>query len=46
MSRPSRERPPRDTRNDTDTVYADVGLVTAQRSADGCVAALNLGLDL
>jgi len=43
---PYRERPPRDTRNDTDTVYADVGLVTAQRSADGCVAALNLGLDL
>ena len=43
---PYRERPPRDTRNDTDPIYDDVGLVTAQRSAAGCLAALNLGLRL
>ena len=43
---PYSERPPRDTRNETDSIYHDVGLVTAQRSADGCLAALNLGLNL
>ncbi len=36
----------RDTRNDTDSLYADVGLMTTQRSADGYPAAINLGLDL
>jgi protocatechuate 3,4-dioxygenase beta subunit len=36
----------RDTRNDTDSIYADVGLMTTQRSADGYLAAINLGLDL
>ena len=36
----------RDTPNDTDSIYADVGLMTTQRSADGYLAAINLGLDL
>ena len=36
----------RDTRNDTDPLYDDVGLMTTQRSADGCLAAVNLGVDL
>lgn len=43
---PYTEHAVRDTRNDTDSIYADVGLVTTQRSADGCLAAINLGLDL
>ena len=43
---PYTARTVRDTRNDTDSIYADVGLVTSQRSADGCLAAINLGLDL
>ena len=43
---PYTQRQQRDTRNDTDPIYDDVGLFTAQRSADGCLAALNLGLDL
>jgi protocatechuate 3,4-dioxygenase beta subunit len=43
---PYTEHTVRDTRNDTDSIYADVGLVTAQRSADGYLAAINLGLDL
>ena len=36
----------RDTRNDTDPLYDDVGLMTTQRSADSCLAAVNLGVDL
>jgi protocatechuate 3,4-dioxygenase beta subunit len=36
----------RDTRNDTDPLYDDVGLMTTQRSMDGCLAAVNLGVDL
>ena len=36
----------RDARNDTDSIYADVGMMTTQRSADGYLAAINLGLDL
>ena len=43
---PYTEHTVRDTRNDTDSIYADVGLVTTQRSADGYLAAINLGLDL
>jgi protocatechuate 3,4-dioxygenase beta subunit len=43
---PYNERPVRDTRNDTDWIYDDVGLMTAQRSGDGYLAAINLGLDL
>ena len=43
---PYKERPLRDTRNDTDSIYDDVGLMTTQRSADGLLAAINLGLDL
>src|SRR6185503_4126180 len=43
---PYTEHAVRDTRNDTDSIYADVGLVTTQRSADGYLAAINLGLDL
>jgi protocatechuate 3,4-dioxygenase beta subunit len=39
-------RPPRDTRNDTDSIYDDVGLLTMQRGGDGCLAAVNLGVDL
>jgi protocatechuate 3,4-dioxygenase beta subunit len=42
---PYRDRPRRDTRNDTDTVYSDVGLMTVQRSADAVLAAINLGLN-
>jgi len=30
----------------SDSIYADVGLMTTQRSADGYLAAINLGLDL
>ena len=33
---PYTEHTVRDTRNDTDSIYADVGLLTTQRSADGC----------
>ena len=43
---PYTEHTVRDTRNDTDSIYADVGLMTTQRSADGYLAAINLGLDL
>jgi protocatechuate 3,4-dioxygenase beta subunit len=43
---PYNERPVRDTRNDTDWIYDDVGLMTAQRSGDGYLAAINLGLNL
>jgi len=43
---PYTEHTVRDTRNDTDSVYADVGLMTAQRAAVGYLAAINLGLDL
>ena len=43
---PYKERPLRDTRNDTDSIYDDVGLMTTQRSAGGLLAAINLGLDL
>ena len=43
---PYTEHTVRDTRNDTDSIYADVGLMTAQRAAVGYLAAINLGLDL
>lgn len=43
---PYSERPLRDTRNDTDPVYDDVGLMTTQRHGAGYLAAINLGLDL
>jgi protocatechuate 3,4-dioxygenase beta subunit len=43
---PYNERPIRDTRNDTDWIYDDVGLMTAARSGGGYLAAINLGLDL
>jgi len=43
---PYKERPLRDTRNDTDSIYDDVGLMTTQRSADGLLAAINLGLNV
>ena len=43
---PYTEHTVRDTRNDTDSIYADVGLMTTQRAADGYLAAINLGLDL
>jgi protocatechuate 3,4-dioxygenase beta subunit len=43
---PYTEHTVRDTRNDTDSIYADVGLMTTQRAAVGYLAAINLGLDL
>jgi protocatechuate 3,4-dioxygenase beta subunit len=43
---PYTEHTVRDTRNDTDSIYADAGMMTTQRSADGYLAAINLGLDL
>ena len=43
---PYSERTLRDTRNDTDSIYDDVGLMTTQRSGAGYLAAINLGLDL
>ena len=42
---PYNERPIRDTRNDTDWIYDDVGLMTAARSGSGYLAAINLGLN-
>ncbi len=42
---PYRERPRRDTRNDTDPIYDDVGLMTTQQAPDGLLAAINLGLN-
>ena len=43
---PYQDRPMRDTRNDTDSMYDDVGLMATQRSTDGLLGAINLGLDL
>jgi protocatechuate 3,4-dioxygenase beta subunit len=39
-------RPIRDTRNDTDSIYDDFGIVTTQRSGAGYLAAINVGLQL
>jgi protocatechuate 3,4-dioxygenase beta subunit len=43
---PYADRPARDTRNDTDSLYDDVGLLTTQRGGEGWLAAINLGVDL
>ena len=36
----------RDTTNDTDTIFDSVGLVSTDKTADGYLAAINLGVDV
>jgi protocatechuate 3,4-dioxygenase beta subunit len=43
---PYAEHTGRDTRNDDDSIYDAAGLVTTRRSADGYLAAINLGIDV
>jgi protocatechuate 3,4-dioxygenase beta subunit len=43
---PYDEHTGRDTRNDTDSIYDPSGVVTAQKSGDSYLAALNLGVEV
>lgn len=43
---PYSQRGARDTRNDADTIYDATGLSAAQRTGDGVIAALNLGVQV
>ncbi|MFC9518127.1 intradiol ring-cleavage dioxygenase [Nocardiaceae bacterium NPDC056970] len=43
---PYTDHPGRDTRNDTDVIFHDTGLVATVREPDRILAAINLGLDI
>ncbi|NLU83735.1 protocatechuate dioxygenase [Rhodococcus sp. HNM0569] len=43
---PYSEHTGRDTTNDTDSIYHDEGLLTVRKTADGYLAAVNLGIDV